>query len=130
MSDRSQKFMSKLTAAMCECFQITRHFISLYHPQCNSTVERHNSVILQAFRIYCKDQQDDWPEILPSVMMAHRMTPCTQSSQESPFLLLFGREMHVPIDTALLPKDNLAQDHKIHLNNVLKQLDANLRLKT
>ena len=130
VSDRSQTFMSKLTAAMCELFQITRCFTSSYHPQSNSTVERANSIILQAFRIYCKDKQDDWPEILPSVMMAHRITPCTQSSQESPFFLLFGREMHLPIDTALLPKDNLAQDHKIHLNNVLSQLETTRKIAT
>ena len=130
VSDRGQTFMSKLTAAMCELFQITRHYCSSYHPQSNSHVERANSIILQAFRIYCKDKQDDWPEILPSVMMAHRMTPCTQSSQESPFFLLFGREMHLPIDTALLPKDNLAQDHKIHLNNVLRQLETTRKIAT
>ena len=130
VSDRGQTFMSKLIAAMCELFQITKHFTSSYHPQCNSTVERANATILQAFRIYCKDKQDDWPEILPSVMMAHRMTPCTQSSQESPFFLLFGREMHVPIDTALLPRDTLAQDHKIHLNNVLKQLETTRKIAT
>ena len=130
VSDRSKSFMSKLIAAMCELFQIIRHFTSSYHPQCNSTVERANSVILQGFRTYCKDKQDDWPEILPSIMMAHRMTPCTQSSQESPFFLLFGREMHVPIDTALLPKDNLAQDHKIHLSNVLKQLETTRKIAT
>ena len=130
VSDRGQTFMSKLTAAMCELFQITRHYCSSYHPQSNSHVERANSIILQAFRIYCKDKQDDWPEILPSVMMAHRMTPCTQSSQESPFFLLFGREMHLPIDTALLPKDNLAQDHKIHLNNVLHQLETTRKIAT
>ena len=93
-------------------------------------VERANSVILQAFRLYCKDKQDDWPEILPSIMMAYRMTPSTQSTQVSPFFLLFGREMHVPIDTALLPKDHLAQDHKIHLTNILRQLETTRKIAT
>ena len=130
ISDRGQTFMSKLTAAMCELFQITRHYVSAYHPATNSVVERANSIILQGFRMYCKDQQDDWPEILPSVMMAHRMTPCTQASQASPFFLLFGREMHIPIDTALLPKDNLSQNHKVHLNNVLKQLETTRKIAT
>ena len=130
ISDRGQTFMSKLTAAMCELFQITRHYVSAYHPATNSVVERANSIILQGFRMYCKDQQDDWPEILPSVMMAHRMTPCTQASQVSPFFLLFGREMHIPIDTALLPKDNLSQNHKVHLNNVLKQLETTRKIAT
>ena len=78
--------------------------------------------------MYCKDQQGDWPEILPSVIMGHRMTPCTQTSQVSPFFLLFGREMHIPIDTALLPKDNLSQNHKVHLNNVLKQLETTRKI--
>ena len=130
ISDRGQTFMSKLTAAMCELFQITRHYVSAYHPATNSVVERANSIILQGFRMYCKDQQDDWPEILPSVMMAHRMTPCTQASQVSPFFLLFGREMHIPIDTALLPKDNLSQNQKVHLNNVLKQLETTRKIAT
>ena len=130
ISDRGQTFMSKLTAAMCELFQITRHYVSAYHPATNSVVERANSIILQGFRMYCKDQQDDWPEILPSVMMAHRMTPCTQASQVSPFFLLFGREMHIPIDTALLPNDNLSQNHKVHLNNVLKQLETTRKIAT
>ena len=130
ISDRGQTFMSKLTAAMCELFQITRHYVSAYHPATNSGVERANSIILQGFRMYCKDQQDDWPEILPSVMMAHRMTQCTQASQVSPFFLLFGREMHIPIDTALLPKDNLSQNHKVLLNNVLKQLETTRKIAT
>ena len=130
VSDRSQTFMSKMTAAMCELFQITKYFTSSYHPQCNITVERANSIKLQAFRIYCKDKQEDWPEILLSVMMAHRMTLCPQSSQESPFFLLFGREMYLPIDTALLPKANLAQDHKIHLNNVLSRLETTHKIAT
>ena len=38
--------------------------------------------------------------------------------------------MHVPIDTALLPRDTLAQDHKIHLNNVLKQLETTRKIAT
>ena len=38
--------------------------------------------------------------------------------------------MHVPIDTALLPRDTLAQDHKIHLNNVLKQLETRRKIAT
>ena len=38
--------------------------------------------------------------------------------------------MHLPIDNALLPKDNLAQDHKIHLNNVLSRLETTRKIAT
>ena len=105
---------------MYELFQTTRHYVSAYHPATNSAIERTNSILLQGFRMNCKDQQDDWPKILLSVMMAHTMTP----SQISPFFLLFGKEMYIPIDTALLPKDNFSQNHKVHINYVLKQLDT------
>ena len=101
--------MSKLAASMYELFQITRHYVLAYHPATNSAIEKANSIILEGFWTYCKDQQHDWRKILPSVMMAHRMTSCTQSSQISPFFLMFGKDMHIPIDTALLPKDNFSQ---------------------
>ena len=122
--------MSKLTASMYELFQITRHYVSPYHTATNSAIERANSIILQGFWIYCKDQQDDWPKILPSVTMAHRMTPCTQSSQISPFFLLFGKEMHIHIDIALHTKDNFSQNHKVHLKYVLKQLKTTREIAT
>lgn len=32
VSDRGQNFLSKLVAAMCELFDITRHHTSSYHP--------------------------------------------------------------------------------------------------
>ena len=47
ISDRGQTFMYKLTAAICELFQITRHYGSAYHPQSNSVVEKQ-------ILLYCK----------------------------------------------------------------------------
>ena len=41
----------------------------------NGLVESKNSYILQALRAYCKGQQDDWPELLPGIMMTYRSTP-------------------------------------------------------
>jgi hypothetical protein len=42
---------------------------------------------------------ENWSRILPSVMMAFRISPSTQSTQFSPYFLLFGKEMPLPIDT-------------------------------
>ena len=38
VSDRARNFMSKLVAALCEMFRVTRHYTSSYHPQTNATV--------------------------------------------------------------------------------------------
>jgi transposase InsO family protein len=91
VSDRAQNFMSKLIKELCKLFQITKIETSSYHPQTNSAVERMNSVIIQTLRKYCSADQENWPSILPSILMAYRMTPCTQSTQYSPFFLMFGR---------------------------------------
>ena len=104
--------MSNLVKALSELFEIKRSYTSAYHPMTNGLVESKNSYILQALRAYCKGQQDDWPELLPGIMMAYRSTPATQSGNA------------LPIDTVLQPKDHLAQDYKIHLGRVLQNLEV------
>ena len=123
VSDRGKNFMSNLVKALSELFEIKRTLTSAYHPMTNGLVESKNSFILQALRAYCKGQQDDWPELLPGIMMAYLSTPATQSTDFSPFFLLYGREMRLPIDTVLQPKDHLNQDYKVHLGRVLQNLE-------
>ena len=75
ISDRGTEFMSKLVAVLCTLFAVKRHCTSAYHPQTNSSCETMNSAIDQALRAYVKDDQSDWPEMLPGILMAYRMTP-------------------------------------------------------
>ena len=124
LSDRGKNFMSNLVKALSELFEIKRHFTSPYHPMGNGLTEVKNSYILQALRAYCKGQQDDWPEILPGIMMAYRSTPATQSTQYSPFFMLYGREMRLPIDTVLQPKEHLPQNYKVYLSRILQNLEV------
>ena len=123
VSDRGKNFMSNLVKALSELFEIKRTLTSAYHPMTNGLVESKNSYILQALRAYCKGQQDDWPELLPGIMMAYPSTPATQSTDFSPFFLLYGREMRLPIDNVLQPKDHLNHDYKIHLGRILQNLE-------
>ncbi|CAC5380505.1 unnamed protein product [Mytilus coruscus] len=111
-----------------ELFDIKRHLTSSYHPQINGACERMNSVILQALRAYTQNQQDDWYDELPGILMAYRATPATQSTNYSSFFLLYGREMTLPIDTALIPKDRLAQDHKMFLSRILQNLETSRKI--
>ena len=50
ISDRGKNFMSKLVAALCELFQVTRHHTLSFHPESISVVERTNSTLAQAIR--------------------------------------------------------------------------------
>ena len=124
VSDRARNFMSKLVAALCEMFRVTRHYTSSYHPQTNAAVERVNSTLSQTLRAYIDKDQSNWPSLLPSVMMAFRSTPCTESTQLTPFQLLFGREMNLPIDTTLIPKPSLGQNARQYFQELLNKLKS------
>ena len=109
VSDRGRNFMSKLVSALCELFEIKRFHTSSYHPQTNGTVERANSTLLQTIRAYIADDQSNWPKLLPSIMMAFRSMPNTESTGYSPYEMVFGETMNLPIDTSLIPKQTLPQ---------------------
>ena len=122
LSDRGQNFMSKLVTAICQLFQVTRLHTSSYHPATNSTCERLNSTLAQALRTYCPNSQPNWPDMIPGILMAHRMTPATQSTSLSPYFMVFGKEMPLPIDTSLRPKDTLPATTQTELGNIVENL--------
>ena len=124
MTDRGQNFLSKLIGALCELFDVKHTKTSRYHPETNATVERANSTLAQTLRAYVSKDQQNWPSLLPSVMMAFRSTPCTESTGFSPFQLVFGREMNLPVDTSLVPKQTLAADTQ----QFMQQLLGNLKI--
>ena len=101
VSDRGQQFMSKLVQALCAMFSVRRKMTSSYHPQTNSACERMNSYILSSLRAYVRPDQLDWPGLLPGIMMAYRHTPATNSTEFSPFYILFNQTMKTPLDTEI-----------------------------
>ena len=93
LSDRGHNFMSKLVSALCDIFQVTKLRTSSFHPQTNGICERQNSTLAQCMRAYCHENQENWTEYLPSIMMAFRITTGVQTTRFSPFEMLFGRKM-------------------------------------
>ena len=54
--------------------------------------------------------------------MAFRMSPATESISLSPFHMVFGKEMNLPVDTALVPKHTMNPDAKAHFDELLERL--------
>ena len=121
VSDRGKNFMSRLVAALCELFQVTRHHSSAFHPQTNSSVERTNQTLAQAIRSYCNVEQTDWHKQLPAIMMAFRNAQ-SATTGFTPYELVFGRGMRTPLDTALVPKESLTRSAQEHMQELVDSL--------
>ena len=119
LTDRGQTFMSNLLKEICSILGITKLSTSSYHAACNAQVERMNSVVLQKLRIYGNKEQTDWAQLLPSIMFSYRTTPAIDSTNYSPYFILFGKECRMPLDTELIPSTHLNHTTEQHLSRIL-----------
>lgn len=62
--------MSKLVSALCQIFNIKCAMTSSWHAQTNGKCEHYNSIIAQFLRAYVDEDQSNWPDLIPSIMMA------------------------------------------------------------
>jgi len=72
-------------------------------------------------RTLIDENQLNWSNVLPGILMAFRMIS-SASSEFSPFYLVFGKEMNLPLDTNLIPKQDLSKNLKKHVQDVLDNL--------
>ena len=128
LSDRGQAFLSKLVSELCQIFQVTRLRTSSYHAQTNAQCERFNSYIASSLRSLCQDKTKDWPDKLPSILSAYRVTPCTQSTQFTPYFLLFKQECRLPLDVSLIPSTNLPMSAQQCMNDILSGIEITQKL--
>ncbi len=120
LTDRGSNFTSKLVTALCKLFHISRALTSSYHPQTNSVSELFNKNLLQTFRLYCTNQSD-WIHYIPSVLMAYRSAP-VKSTGMSPFFVLYGQEMSLPIDTSIINELNVTGNAEDYIRRLLPDL--------
>eukprot|EP00731_Ephydatia_muelleri_P039043 Em1067g2a len=77
-----------------------------YHPQCDGMVERFNRTLKTALRKHAAKFGNQWDRYLSGVLWAYRNTP-HDSTGEKPSYLLFGIDCRAPLESSLLPVENL-----------------------
>ena len=100
LSDRGANFLSALVQEVCKLVGTTKLNTSGYHSQCDGLVEKFNGTLVNMLSKSVSKYGRDWDQHLPYLLFAYRVA-VQESTQMSPFYLLYGREPRVPTETAL-----------------------------
>ncbi len=99
-SDQGSNFESELFRELCSLLDVHKTRTVAYHPQSDGQVERFNRTCKQMLKAFVNENQTDWDDHLPLLLMAYRATP-HESTGLSPNLMMFGEECTLPIDAML-----------------------------
>ena len=98
ISDRGSAFFGAFRVSVESILRIKHRMSSAYHPQGNSKVERVNRVIKTALTNLVNLQHNDWHKYLQFIQMGHNSS-IVEGLFETPFFLMHGRDMKMPLDT-------------------------------
>ena len=95
LSDRGSSFLSKLMFELYKLLGTKKISTTAYHPQTDGLVERFNRTLTDMLSKKVHHSGKDWDVQLPYVLFAYRSSP-QESTKESPFFLLYGRNPCLP----------------------------------
>ena len=122
LSDRGAAFLSQLMAQVCEVLGVKKVNTTAYHPQTDGLVERFNGTLTNMLAKRVERCGADWDQHLPFVLFAYRAS-MQESTLESPFFLLHGRDPRLP---SALDLDPPSRPEEVPLDSYKEELVSNL----
>ena len=117
---------------VCDTLGLKHIFSPSYTPQSNGCLEGWHRFFKACIAKHIRGGGVEWDELVPLAVSAYNFFPC-QSSKESPFILMFGRDPITPVAKLLEPKpryygergtelkmDTLRRLYTIVVNNIRK----------
>lgn len=101
-TDQGRNFESSLFKEVAALLGIGKTRTTAFHPQSDGMVERFNRTLEAMLSTVVSDNQQDWDLWLPHMTMAYRSS-IHESTQETPNVMMLGREMNLPIDLMVPP---------------------------
>ena len=98
LSNRGRAFLSSLMKEVQQLLGLRKTNTTAYHPQTDGLVERFNRTLTSMLA-----KTGGRRKILGPETTVHPIHPQQQSTLESPFFLLYGRDPRLPTDTILSP---------------------------
>ena len=87
---------------ICTKLGIRRVFTPVYTPECNGKLEGWHKFFKACVAKHIRGNNVEWDELVPLAAAAYNFFPC-QTSKESPFVLMFGRDPVTPFCQLLEP---------------------------
>ena len=99
-SDQGRNFESRVFEEMCHLLEINKTRSKAYHPEGNGQIENLHQTLRSMLKARVEDDPPSGDEHLEYCMMAFR-TSVHSSTGHTPFELMFGREMRLPLDVMM-----------------------------
>ena len=100
LSDRGANFLSGLMQEVYSLLGIRKASTTAYHPRTDGLVERFNRTLIAMLSKTVTADGRDRDDRIPFVLFAYHASP-QQSTGESPFFLLYGRDPVLPTEAVL-----------------------------
>ena len=132
LTDNGSEFKNKEMHEVCDTLGLKHIFSPVYTPQSNGRLEGWHRFFKACIAKHIRGGGVEWDELVPLAVSAYNFFPC-QSSKESPFVLMFGRDPIMPVAKLLEPRpryygergtalkmDTLRRLYTIVVNNIRK----------
>jgi Integrase zinc binding domain/Integrase core domain len=106
ISDHGAAFLGKVIELLKEEVGFKHKLAAPYHPQTNGLTERFNGTLCKALGKCVNSANEDWDDLIPSVLFAYR-TLKHSTTKHSPFYLLHGKEAQLPIHLELMRNEQI-----------------------
>ena len=103
LTDNGSEFKNKEMQEVCNTLGLKHIFSPVYTPQSNGRLEGWHRFFKACIAKHIHGSGVEWDELVPLVVSAYNFFPC-QSSKESPFVLMFGRDPITPVAKLLEPR--------------------------
>ncbi len=100
LSDNAKTFTAEFFMQLCEMLGIDKTNSTPYHSDGNAVTERPFRTFHDMIGKYLGHAELEWDELLREVTFAYNTTP-NETTRETPFFLMFGRDPQYPVDLLL-----------------------------
>ena len=103
LTDNGSEFKNQEMRQVCETLGVKHIFSPVYTPESNGRLEGWHRFFKACIAKHIRGRGVKWDELVPLAVSAYNFFQC-QSSKESPFILMFGRDPITPVAKLLEPR--------------------------